>query len=184
MTRNLFLGVSLASFCVLFAADGPAPQPLGKIFDNQIHGVEGEVVSLAEAMPAELFDFAPTQGEFKGVRTFAQQMKHIATVNYMVSAAALGEKSPVEAGQDENGAPAIKGKEAVVKYLKDSFVYARKAAAGMTAANMLDPMPSPFGSQKTTRIALVSLIASHSFDHYGQAVVYARMNKIVPPASR
>lgn len=183
MTRIVSLAIAVAISTTLFAADTPAPS-LGKVFDNQVRGVESEVVSLAEAMPGNLYNFAPTQGEFKGVRTFSQQMTHIATVIYEVSAAALGEKSPVETGKDENGSPSIQGKEAVVKYLKDSFTYAHKAAAALTPANMLDMVQSPFGSNKTARIALISLIPSHTFDHYGQAVEYARMNKVIPPASR
>src|SRR5579863_8108913 len=113
MTRFLFLAAAAST--MIFAADIPAPS-IGKVFDGQIRGVEREVVSLAEAMPAEQYNFAPTQGEFKGVRTFSQQMTHIATVIYEVSAAALGEKCPVEAGKDENGSPSIQGKDAVVRY--------------------------------------------------------------------
>jgi len=71
-----------------------------------------------------------------------------------------------------------------VKYLKDSLVYAHKATAALTAANMLDLMQSPFGSQKTTRLELLSEIPWHTFDHYGQSVEYLRLNGIVPPASR
>jgi DinB superfamily len=183
MNRFILVAGSLAISTLLFAADGPAPS-LGKIFDNQVRGVEGEVVSLAEAMPANLYNFAPTQGEFKGVRTFSQQMTHIATVIYEVSAASLGEKSPVEAGKDENGATSIQGKDAVVKYLKDSFAYAHKAASVLTSANMLEMVQSPFGNNKTPRISMIATIASHTFDHYGQAVEYARMNNIIPPASR
>jgi DinB superfamily len=183
MTRTLLVATALSCSTLIWAADAPAPS-LSKIFDNQVRGVESEVVSLAEAMPPELYNFAPTQGEFKGVRTFSQQMSHIATVIYEVSAASLSEKLPIDAGKDENGPASIQGKEAVVKYLKDSFALGHKAAAALTTANMLDMVQSPFGSQKTTRIALVALIASHTFDHYGQAVEYARMNKIIPPASR
>ena len=168
---------------MIFAADTQIPS-IGKLFDGQISGVEREVVSLAEAMPAEQYNFAPAQGEFKGVRTFSQQMTHIATIIYEVSAAALGEKCPVEEGKDENGAASIQGRDAVVKYLKDSFTYAHKAANAMTNANMMDMVQSPFGSGKTARVSLIATISSHTFDHYGQAVVYARMNKIIPPASR
>ncbi|HEX6895053.1 MAG TPA: DinB family protein [Bryobacteraceae bacterium] len=183
MTRCLLLATAVAACTALFAADAPAPT-LSKIFDGEVRQVEGEIGSLAEAMPANLYSFAPTQGEFKGVRTFSQQMAHIATVIYEVSAAALGEKCPVETGTNENGSPSIQGKEAVVKYLKDSFAYAHKAANALTNANMMDMMQSPFGQGKTPRISLVSTIGWHSFDHYGQAVEYARMNKIIPPASR
>jgi uncharacterized damage-inducible protein DinB len=183
MTKVLGLIAGLAMSASLFAADSPV-QGITKIFDGQLRMIEGEVVPLAEAMPADKFDFAPTAGEFKGVRTFSQQMTHIATVIYEVSAASLGEKNPVATGKNENGAASIHGKDAVVKYLKDSLVYAHKAVAALTAANMLDPMQSPFGNQKNSRIELLSEIGWHTFDHYGQCVEYARLNGVVPPASR
>lgn len=177
------LVLAAALLPAVFAADQQSSS-VGKVFDGQIRQVESEVVSLAEAMPADKYDFAPTNGEFKGVRTFSQEMTHIATVIYEVSAASLGEKCPVEAGKNENGSASIKGKDAVVKYLKDSLAYAHKATGALTTANMMDMMQSPFGSQKTPRISLISTIGWHTFDHYGQAVEYARMNHIVPPASR
>jgi len=183
MKTILLLLAASACFSVAFAADPQAP-PANRIFDGQVGQMEKEVVSLAEAMPADKYAFAPTAGEFKGVRTFSQQMTHIATVIYQVSSGALGEKCPVESGPDENGAASIQGKAAVVKYLKDSFAYAHKAAAAMTSANLMDMMPSPFGNGKMPRVVLISMVSSHSFDHYGQAVVYARMNGVIPPASR
>ncbi len=184
MTRLFLLATTVAVGSItIFGADSQTPS-IGKVFDNQVRQVESEIGSLAEAMPADQYNFAPTQGEFKGVRTFSQQMTHIATVIYEVSAASLGEKCPVEAGKDENGSPSIQGKDAVVRYLKASFAYAHKAAQALTAANMLDMLQSPFGNQKTTRLSLIAEIGWHSFDHYGQAVEYARMNRIIPPASR
>ncbi len=183
MTRSLLLASAVAASTCLFAADSQPPS-ISQVFDNQVRQVESEVGSLAEAMPANVYNYAPTQGEFKGVRTFSLQMTHIATVIYEVSAAALGEKCPVETGKDENGAASIQGKEAVVRYLKASFAYAHKAANSLTRANMMDMVQSPFGNQKTPRVSLVATIGWHSFDHYGQAVEYARANKIIPPASR
>ena len=180
MRPALFL---LIAPTILFAADAPTPA-LSKLLDGQIRQVESEVVSLAEAMPADKYDFAPTDGAFKGVRTFSQQMTHVAAVAYMVSAAAMGEKNPSEAGPDENGPASIKGKDAVLKYLKDAFAYAHKAASTITAANFMELIPSAFGSQKTPRLNMISVVSWHSFDHYGQVVVYARLNGIVPPASR
>ncbi len=180
--RTILLGFAAAAIAAI-AADAPTPS-IGKIVDNQIRLAEREVVSLAEAIPAEKYGFAPSAGEFEGVRTFSQQMTHIAAVNFMVASAALGEKNPSEIGPSENGPASIKGKDAVVTYLKDSFVYAHQAAAALTAENMLEMMQSPFGSGKSPRMAIISEITWHTFDHYGQAVVYARMNGIVPPASR
>jgi len=183
MTKGLIVVAGLAVSASLFAADSSAPG-LAKIFNGQLRMIEAEVVPLAEAMPADKYDFAPTSGEFKGVRTFSLQMTHIATVIYEVSAASLGEKSPVARGKDDNGAASIHGKDAVVKYLKDSLAYAHKAVAALTDANVMEPMQSPFGKEKVSRAELLWEIGWHTFDHYGQSVEYARMNSVIPPASR
>jgi hypothetical protein len=168
---------------LVFGADRPAAG-MGNVLAGQLRTAEREIVSLAEAMPAEKYDFQPTDGEFKNVRTFSLQMTHIAAVLYEVSAAVLGEENPSEPGQDENGPASIKGGAAKVKYLKDAFAYAHKAASAVTPANAMDMMQSHFGNGKTSRIDLATTLMWHSFDHYGQAVVSARMNRIVPPASR
>jgi uncharacterized damage-inducible protein DinB len=183
--KSFLTGFALTAVSAMaaLAADKPAPT-IGSTIDQEIKMVESEVVSLAEAMPADKYDFAPTHGEFKGVRTFEQQMKHIAAVNYIVAAAALAEKKPSEAGEGENGPESVHGKDAVVKYLKDSYAYAHKAAGKVTTANAMDMVASPFGEGKVPRLSTISIVPWHSFDHYGQAVVYARMNGIVPPASR
>lgn len=182
--RKFLFACGIAAIAVTaYGADTASPT-IGKEVDSEIRSIEREAVSLAEAMPAEMYDFAPTAGEFKNARTFGQQMTHIAAVMYTVSSVALGEKNPSETGQNENGPANIKGKDAVVKYLKDAFAYAHRAAAKLTSANAMDQLQSPWGSNKVTRYSMVSLVVWHSFDHYGQSVVYARMNGIVPPASR
>jgi hypothetical protein len=154
-----------------------------QVFDRNLTNTEKEVVSAAAAMPDDKFSFAPTQGEFKGVRTFAQQIKHIAAVNYMLGGGILGEKPPVEV-KSENGPENMTSKADIVKYLKDSFAYAHKAANSITEANVLEQIQSPFGPNKTTRLSLTIIMLSHPFDHYGQMVEYLRMNGIIPPASR
>jgi hypothetical protein len=166
----------------LFAADATL-SPVGKVLDQEIKMIEGEFVSLAEAMPAEKYSFAPTMGEFKGVRTFGQQVAHTASAVYTGSAAILEEKPPVDLGADGNGPATLKTKDDIVKYLKGAFTYAHKAMAKLTAANLTDEVPAAWGG-KSARLFMADLILWHSFDHYGQMVVYARMNGIVPPASR
>jgi uncharacterized damage-inducible protein DinB len=153
------------------------------VFDHSLTGVEKEFVSAAEAMPDDKFNFAPTQGEFKGVRTFAQQIKHVAAVNYMFGAAILGEKPPVNVGS-ENGPDNLTSKADIVKFLKDSFAYLHKALNSIDETNVLEKVQSPFGSNKITRLSLTIIALGHPFDHYGQMVEYLRMNNIVPPASR
>jgi uncharacterized damage-inducible protein DinB len=165
------------------AARAADPPTVAKLYEDQIASVAREVVPLVEAMPADKFGFAPTTGEFKGVRTFAKQAKHIAAVNFMVAAAALGEKPPMELG-GEDGPDSVATKEQVVSFLKDSYSYARKAAMKLTSANQTELVKSPFGDGQMVRGYCVSIVVSHSFDHYGQMVVYARMNGVVPPASR
>ena len=164
-------------------AQTQAPPTVAQLFEGPIRGAEREVIPLVEAMPAEKMNFAPTQGEFKGVRTFAQQAKHLAAVVYIVAAAAKAEKVPVDTG-GEDGPANVKSKDEIVKFLKDAFAYARAAAQTLTAENLTQMVPSPFGQGQTARGAAIQIAAWHSFDHYGQMVVYARMNGIVPPASR
>lgn len=159
-----------------------APRTIASVMDRSLSGVEKEFVSAAEAMPEDKYSYAPTSGEFKGVRTFAQQIKHVAAVNYMVFSTMLGEKAPDTGG--ENGPDSIKTKADIVKYLKESFVLGHRAMGGMTAENLLEPIPSPFGQGTATRLGMGTLIIGHCFDHYGQMVEYLRMNGLVPPASR
>ena len=169
---------------ISFAANQPKAT-FAKTFDGDLTTAEKEIVSLAEAMPEDTYNFAPSSGEFTGVRTFALQMRHIATVNHEVSAAILGEKNPAETGKNENGPDSLDNKTAIVKFLKDSFAHAHKAVNSITAKNVLGEVKSPFGDgQMANRASLATILTWHSFDHYGQAVVYARMNGIIPPASR
>jgi len=141
-----------------------------------------QVVTLAEAMPADRYDFRPSTGAFTDVRTFGEQVKHVATMIYMTGAIVLQERSPYGPGTNDNGPDDITGKDRIVDYLKASLVYARRAMASLTQKNHLDPIKTYFGSQ--LRIEVADGIIYHSFDHYGQMVVYARMNGVIPPASR
>src|SRR5690242_1176169 len=92
---------TLSGWC-LFAADSGGAS-LAQTQDKLLSQVEKEIVSLAEAMPADKYNFKPSQGAVSDVRTFGQQMSHLATALYMYSSAILGEKPPVEQGKDENG---------------------------------------------------------------------------------
>lgn len=169
------------------AQDKAAQKPtVAAIYDRTLSGVEQEFVSAAEAMPDDKFNFAPTQGEFKGVRTFAQQIKHVAAVNYMLAATIMSEKPPVDTG-GESGPDNITSKADVVKFLKDSFAYLHKALGTLNESNLLGQVDSPFDPQhphKVSRLGLSLIAIGHPFDHYGQMAVYLRMNGIVPPASR
>jgi N-formylglutamate amidohydrolase len=154
-----------------------------QVLDRTIANTEEEFVPAAEAMPEDKFDFAPTNGEFKGVRTYAQQIKHVAAVNYELAAALMEEKSPTEIN-GEAGPASITNKADIIKYLKDSFAYVHKAIATINEANLTGKVRSPFGEGKVTRLGLACSVSWHAYDHYGQMVEYLRMNGIVPPASK
>ncbi|MBI3664719.1 MAG: DinB family protein [Acidobacteria bacterium] len=135
-----FLSLALPAGA-LFGAEPGAP-PVSKIFDQQLTMVEREIVPLAEAMPADKYGFAPTNGEFKDVRTFGQQVSHVAAVIYAASASVLVEKNPSETGKDENGPASLKTKDDIVKYLKDALAYGHRAMAALTDQNLTAMVPS------------------------------------------
>ncbi len=159
------------------------PPSFTMILDRGLHYPESEFVPAAEAMPEDKYDFAPTNGEFKGVRTFGQQVRHVAAANYLICAAILEEKPPADTG-GENGPAAMKTKADSVKYLKDSYAYCHKAYSSINENNATGQVQNPFGKNKVSRLGLAMLNIGHPFDHYGQMVEYLRMNGIIPPASR
>ena len=173
--------------CSAFAQQMPKPEPprsVSQALDRAISNVEREFVPAAEAMPEDKYGYAPTDGEFKGVRTFAQQIKHVAATNFEIGATILQVKPPVEIGDDEAGPASVKTKAEVMQFLKESFAYMHKAVASINDKNQVEPINSPWGQNKVTRLGLATLIVGHCFDHYGQMVVYLRHNGIIPPASR
>jgi len=147
--------------------------------------VEKEIISTVDAMPADKFGFVPTDGEFKGVRTFGQMVKHLSATNHILAAAALGEEPPAEAG-DELGPESVRTKAEILAYLKGSFVHLDKAVEAIGQTNIpVNASPiSPLKRGEVTRLALITETLLHAYDHYGQLVEYLRMNGVVPPASR
>ena len=167
-----------------FAANPDEKPTFASVLDQQVTRTEKVVVPAADAMPEDKYGFTPTaSGDFKDVRTFGAEVKHMATANYAYAAGILGEKPPINL-EGANGPAGIKSKAEIMKYLTDSFAYAHKAVNSITEANVLEPIKAPFGNNMTTRLALATSIISHPYDHYGQMVEYLRMNGIVPPASR
>jgi uncharacterized damage-inducible protein DinB len=157
---------------------------LATVLDQQLSNVEKLVVDAAEAMPEEKYDFAPTAGAFKGVRTFGQQVKHVAFDNYSSFATMLGEQPP-ENSPDENGPDTVKSKEDIMKYLRGSFAIGHRALAAITSQTLVDPLKMEgAGGPPQTRLAVYSFVIGHCSNHYGQMVEYLRMNGIIPPGSR
>jgi uncharacterized damage-inducible protein DinB len=161
-----------------------AAPTIASTVDREISTIEKEVVEAAEAMPEDKFNFSPESlnipgSDYKGVRSFAVEVKHVAASNYFLWSPLTGDKLP-EGLKDGNGPEDLKTKADIIKLLKDSFALGHKAAATLTPQNMLQPPEH----SKSTRLHLATFAVAHAFDHYGQMVEYLRMNGIVPPASR
>lgn len=157
-----------------------AAQTPTQAIQGMISGIEKTLTGVAREMPEDKYQFAPTEGAFRGVRNFAEQIKHAASVHYLVAASILGE--PITSDMsDERGPDSVKTKQEVLKYLEDSFAYLRKAASTIDDKNAFAPIKGVFGSAPATRIGLIVLAVSHSSNHYGQVVEYLRMNGLVPP---
>jgi uncharacterized damage-inducible protein DinB len=152
-------------------AQNSPSQVYAKLFSNQ----EKEVVSAAEAMPADKYNFKPTHGSFEGVRTFGQQITHVTAEQYYFFGN-FGVKSSV----DSDAINKLTNKEDIVQALKDSYAFAQQAIQTITAQNAF----APLGDGKATRAGMAAAGLAHVNDHYGQMVIYLRLNGIIPPASR
>ena len=162
------------------------PPTFASMADRQVSASEKQLVEAAEAMPEDKYNFTPESlnipgSDYKGVRTFAMEVKHIATANYVFWTALTGD--PLPAGiKGPNGPDELKTKAEIVKYLKDSYALGHKAAATLNPENALEVVAFRMG--KAPRLYLATNPVAHANDHYGQMVEYLRMNGIVPPASR
>ena len=151
---------------------------------------EYDVRSAAEAMPEDKWDFRPAPGMFKNekpefgpaeVRTFREQVKHVACSNFAFTAELDGVKPPE--GCDKNGPSPAHTKAELLTYLRDSFTALKKSLNAISVKNMFDPIEGPYAGPNT-RLGLAEVCVWHDADHYGQMAVYLRLNGIVPPSSR
>jgi DinB family protein len=151
---------------------------------------EYEVRSAAEAMPEEKYGYRPSESDFGDVypsygppvlRTFAEQVKHVACANFGFSAELDGLKPPEAC--DTGGSNPAKTRKELLIYLRDSFAAVKKSLGAITTKNMFDPIEGPYAGPNT-RLGLAEVVIWHNADHYGQLVLYMRLNGIVPPASR
>jgi uncharacterized damage-inducible protein DinB len=154
--------------------------------DSALSLIEGEMMGAVKAMPADKFSFAPSASifvpaqntEFKTVRTFGQQVAHVAQANYFFFMTLSGLKPDV----DMKAIGSLTSKDDAVAALAGSFAFGHKAIATLTAANAFEVLKVPEPGIQT-RSTLAGFAISHANDHYGQMIEYLRMNGIVPPAS-
>jgi uncharacterized damage-inducible protein DinB len=115
------------------------------------------------------------------VRTFAEQVKHVACANFAFAAELNGAKPPEDC--DKGGPSPAKTWAELLAYLRASFTAIKKPLSEITAKNMYDPIEGPYAGPNT-RLGLAGVCIWHVADHYGQLVIYLRENGIVPPGSR
>ena len=203
--KTLLSGFVLSLFCSLSAfSEQPAALPqqaatAAEMSKNEtvasalLRGIkyqEYEVRSAAEAMPEEKYGYRPAEGNFKNekpqfgpaeVRTFAEQVKHVACANFAFAAELDGQKPPD--GCDKGGPHPARTRRELLTYLRDSFAAIRKSLSAIDAKNMFDPIEGPYAGPNT-RLGVATVIVWHNADHYGQMTLYLRQNGIVPPSSR
>ncbi len=157
-----------------------------KALDDMLSLYEGEAMGVVKTMPADKYSFAPSAAmfaagqtpKFDTVRTFAQQVTHVAEANYFFYSAVSGLKPDVDTKTLET----LTKKDDVVAAFAGSLAFAHKAIATITAANAFETIKGADGMH--TRATLAAFGVAHGFDHYGQMVEYLRMNGLVPPGSK
>lgn len=178
----LILAASATLCAAQAAASKPAPgtqMTPAATYGKLLGMMEKEFVDAVEAMPEDKFNFAPPEGsgDFKGVRTFAGQVKHVTGSSYYFFGGPGMSQDAVKAKEDS--VEKLSSKAEIVEALKDSLKNAHAFIDGMTPENAYVTM-----ANGGTRAGMASFGLAHMMDHYGQLVVYLRMNGIVPPASR
>ncbi|HXW92003.1 MAG TPA: DinB family protein [Terriglobales bacterium] len=158
------------------------PHTVTEVFAKANAHTEAIVVSMAEAMPEHKYSFVPTNGEFKGVRTFAQLVKHVAADNYVDAAALLRKTPPIDVGEHENGPDSIRTKAEILRFVRDSFEYMQKAIRTVNQENLMERLEFPGAPGGIPRLMIVNAAMAHPWDIYGQMIEYLRMNGIDPQA--
>jgi len=180
----LRLLIPIASLFILlrsgFSQD-QVPKTIADSVAGSLQWTEDQFYSVAEAMPDTKYDYIPTAGKFDGVRSFAEQVKHVACANYGFFNEIEGKTPPP--GCEKGGPSPAKTKAELLKYLKDSFDYGNKVLQSIDARNALDRVEGPYAGPNT-KLGLAVAAVWHITDHYGQIVEYLRMNGIVPPATQ
>jgi uncharacterized damage-inducible protein DinB len=157
------------------------PKSIAESVSGTLQFAEGDFLGLAEAMPEDKYSFIPTVGKFDGVRSFGEQVKHVACAQFAFFNEFEGKKPPDDC--EKGGHDPAKTKAELIKYLKDSFDYSNRVLATLTAKNALDRVEGRYAGPNT-KLGISVIAVWHITDHYGQLVEYLRLNGIVPPRTQ
>ncbi len=170
--------LTLAAVAVLaMPARAQGTPGLGEELRGQFEGSAEKLVALAEAMPAESYSWQPMEG----VYTVAAAYMHVARYNYMYPDMYLGVDAP--SGVDYASLEErVTTKGEAVRVLAASMDHVRGIMDAMSDANLAKPTEL-YGREVESWAVLLQLV-THMNEHLGQAIAYARMNRVVPPWSR
>lgn len=160
---------------------GEVPTSIADSVGETLKFTEGSFLGVAEAMPEDKYDYIPTAGKFDDVRSFGEQVKHVACAQFAMFNEFEGKKPPDDC--ERGGHDPAKTKVELIKYLKDSFDYSNRVVATLTAKNALDRIEGRYAAPNT-KLGISVASVWHVTDHYGQLVEYLRMNGIVPPMTQ
>lgn len=161
-------------------AQQPPANPLSTWLRGAYMGNRNNIVRTAEKMPEENYGMRP--GPQEEVRTFGQQVGHIANYNFLWCSQAKGEKNP-NAG---NNLEKLTTKAEFLKAVNDAFAYCEAVYTSLTDASgteMIDITQENGRQTRNLRMALLILNYGHNNEIYGSMVSYLRIKGIVPPAS-
>jgi uncharacterized damage-inducible protein DinB len=157
------------------------PKSIAGSVGGALGWAEKGFLGVAEAMPEEKYSYIPTQGNFDGVRSFGEQVKHVACAQFAFFNEIEGKTPPEHC---EKGGPSkAKTKAELLRYLRDSFEYGDKVLATITAQNAVDRVEGPYAGPNT-KLGMAMAALWHVTDHFGQLVVYLRLSGIVPPVTQ
>ncbi len=163
---KLISAILALAFLSVTAQAIPLPKTPKNAMLAQWNDISRKLVAMAADMPEDKYDYQPNPQ----VRTFAQVLLHVAFWNQYVAKTAKGERADDKL--NELPRASYPKKADVVKVLQSSFQDATRALMAETDEEFLKHME------------LWSAFLEHSGEHYGQLVVYYRLNGLVPPESR
>jgi hypothetical protein len=140
-------------------------------------GAKRNITESADLMPEANYSFKPVDP----VRTFGQILAHLAGANYVICAAARGEKSPYAEDAFEKTATT---RAQIIKAVADSHAYCDGVFAWADDKRLGETIEMPFGMGKGARAKALVMNIGHVNEHYGNLVTYFRLKNIVPPSSR
>jgi uncharacterized damage-inducible protein DinB len=180
VTLFVFAGVILVAPAA-FAQKEETPKSISESIGFALGWAEKGFLGVAEAMPEDKYSYIPTQGNFEGVRSFGEQVKHVACAHFAFFNE-IERKTPPE--HCEKGGPSkAKTKAELLQYLRDSFAYGDQVLATITPQNALDRVEGPYAGPNT-KLGIAMAALWHITDHFGQLVAYLRLNGIVPPVTK